>query len=713
MGRAEKRLVKKEEQQKKRKKKQQEASRKNEESESSDSSDGENDRNMGEFGHQSIDGAPTSKKKKKKKRKKNLATIKTPQMADIKEEKKDEEKNKMEESTKLSRSKLRKIFNKADTKRRGQIDKKQFIKILARFGHELGRLWKPEEISSIFSEMMDPISKLMSFDAFLGAFVRHAHNEKVLAKKLIETRKKTEFGSRQPERSLTGNQIHLKDTNSSTDINHMDKWVATIVALCYLLYPTLCNATFALVGCRYIGKYYAYIQMDMQIKCYDDRHYVIIGSIFAPALIAYVIGIPVMFFVLLRKNINTLSTNKHTKFRYSTLLIGYRPECYYWEVVISSRKAAIVAISVFLLQFGPRVQTLVAQALTAMLLILHTHFEPFVPVTKHRNPLHHGDFFALVTAFLTLTAGIYLFQNVGESQGFQIFLTVIVITTNVVYVGVTLYWYVSLRLVDMENQLIDADKNQAFTAWLVMHLQKFLPDWRARASAEEIIETNNIERNIIHNVDVQHVLKIKSIAQKWRMKSQRHAFEREARELEDSYKGDQLKLVQKLERLRRQSAIQIQQRITKRKSDKLKRESATKIAAAKSGQPIQVVLGKAATTKQAIATLATHKQSLPFLELVKGMKLTTLGFQLKPDHKKKCAVRSIDTTSKAYENGIRDGFVLRWIGDFSTDDENIKSIVRLLQTQPRPLMLRFEHLEGGVAAIKEEGMQKSDDSDII
>ena len=47
--------------------------------------------------------------------------------------------------------------------------------------------------------------------------------------------------------------------------------------------------------------------MDMQIKCYDDRHYVIIGSIFAPALIAYVIGIPVMFFVLLRKNINTLA----------------------------------------------------------------------------------------------------------------------------------------------------------------------------------------------------------------------------------------------------------------------------------------------------------------------------------------------------------------------------------------------------------------------
>ena len=360
---------------------------------------------------------------------------------------------------KLSRSKLRVIFDKADKKRRGLLDRKQFTRILARHGLELGKLWKAQDIKTIFSEMSDPTSKLMSFDAFVGAFVRHSHHEKMHAERVLATRNKTLVSDLEADfvrRSNMKNQVtglvvnqalNKKMSNAGDDISHTDKWVATMIALAYLLYPTLCNATFALVGCRYIGRYYAYIQMDMQIKCFDDEHWSIIMAIFFPALLAYVIGIPMFFFALLKKNRTKLSLDKHVKFRYSTLIIGYRPERYYWEVVISLRKAAIVAISVFLLQFGPRVQTLVAQAMTAMLLILHTHFEPFVPVTKNRNPLHQGDFFALVTAFLTLTAGIYLFQNVGESKGFQTFLVIIVITSNFMYISVTGYWYVNFFLI--------------------------------------------------------------------------------------------------------------------------------------------------------------------------------------------------------------------------------------------------------------------------
>ena len=351
--------------------------------------------------------------------------------------------------------------------------------------------------------MSDPISKLMSFDAFVGAFVRHTHHEKVHAEKVLETRKKTLVSDSEGDlerrdsmnRGLVVNQtLNKKVSNADDDISHVDKWIATMIALAYLLYPTLCNATFALVGCRYIGRYYAYIQMDMQIRCFDDGHWSIIIGIFLPALLAYVIGIPMFFLVLLKKNKAKLSLDKHVKFRYSTLIIGYTPERYYWEVVISIRKASIVAISVFLLQFGPRVQTLVAQAMTAMLLILHTHFEPFVAVTKNRNPLHHGDFFALATAFLTLTAGIYLFQNVGESPGFQTLLVFIVISSNVTYIGVTCYWYVALRLVDMENALVDKEKNDAWSAWLVMQLQKCMPDWRTKASLEEIEAANTAER---------------------------------------------------------------------------------------------------------------------------------------------------------------------------------------------------------------------------
>ena len=697
--RARKKEQKKIEREKKKRKQQQQ---KIEDSESSDSND---DESIMGFGNQNIDTTPTARKQKKIRDQNNI-TIPSPQM--VAPTQPAAELDRSTNSNLLSRSKLREIFNKADTKKRGHLDKRQFSKILARRGQDLGRLWSPEEISTIFNEMMDPVSKLMSFGAFVGAFVRHTHNERALANKLVETRKKTELGSRKPDRNVTTHHGEHSENDGMEEINHMDKWVATIIALCYLLYPTLCNATFALVGCRYIGKYYAYIQMDMQIKCYDDYHWTIIGTIFTPALLAYVIGIPVLFLVLLKKNITKMATNKHVKFRYSTLLIGYRPETYYWEVVISARKAAIVAISVFLLQFGPRVQTLVAQSLTALLLIVHTHFEPFVAVTKNRNPLHHGDFFALVTAFLTLTAGIYLFQNVGESAGFQTFLTIVVIFANVLYVGVTMYWYMALRLVDMENELIDSEKNQAFTSWLVMMLQKILPDWRARASLEEIVETNNMERTMVHNVDVQKVLHVKNIAQKWRMKSKRRAFEREAKELEDSYEGDQLKLVQKLERLRRQSALQIQERISKRKEMRRRKTTVGSIGGASDKSNDATILEGGATVVATKKAVHDAKMLLPSLSLTQTMKLSALGFQLKADHKGRAAVRAIDTKSTAFANGIRDGFVLRYVGEYSTKDETLQAVVRLLKTQPRPCELRFEHLDGGVSAGKEENAEEDD-----
>jgi hypothetical protein len=437
-----------------------------------------------------------------------------------------------------------------------------------------------------------------------------------------------------------------------------------------------------------------------------------------------VIGIPLYFFVGLRRNRDTLASNVHTKFRYSTLLVGYRHERYYWEVVVSLRKGTIVAISVFLLQMGPRVQTLVAQALTAILLLIHTHFEPFVPVTKHRNPLHHGDFFALVTAFLTLTAGIYLFQNVGESKGFQTFLVIIVLGVNICYVCVTIYWYIALRLVDMENSLVDTDENQVFTARLVMFLQKCFPDWRNEANLEEIEETNRIQRTLVHNVNVKHVLAVKRIAQKWRAKSLKHAFEREANELETAYQGDQLKLVQKLERLRQASAIQIKERINKRKRLREQMNKKKQLEDNGNGDGGEKssdndlnhdLMPKRRNSKAIEAEeqrITDLKMKMPKLILEKHVKLSQLGFQLSKDYKGRVAVRSIKPESTAYKNGIRDGHVLRYIGDFDTQQETLNSVVRILKTQPKPMALRFEKMSGGVAAIKAEGVEE-DDPDMI
>ena len=280
----------------------------------------------------------------------------------------------------------------------------------------------------------------------------------------------------------------------------------------------------------------------------------------------------------------------------------------------------------------------------------------------------------------------------------------------------------ALRLVDMENALVDKEKNDAWSAWLVMQLQKCMPDWRTKASLEEIEAANNAERIVIHNVDIVRMLKVKNLAQKWRMKSKKHSFERQARELEDEYKGDQLKLVQKLERLRIKSAEKIRQRILARKKS-TEGKLATIAPVMERRNSVEggdggggggggglTHLGKAAAEAAKKEAKEEEKKKMSCLILEEGVKLTKLGFHLSGDYKGRVAVRSIEHKSKAYANGIRDGFILRYIGEHSAADEAMSVVVRLLRTQPRPLVLRFEYLDGGVSTIK-EGHEDDEEED--
>ena len=50
-----------------------------------------------------------------------------------------------------------------------------------------------------------------------------------------------------------------------------DGSVATIVFLMYLLYPTLCRQSFALIVCQQVGEK-SYLMVDMQEVCFEGRH---------------------------------------------------------------------------------------------------------------------------------------------------------------------------------------------------------------------------------------------------------------------------------------------------------------------------------------------------------------------------------------------------------------------------------------------------------
>ena len=72
------------------------------------------------------------------------------------------------------------------------------------------------------------------------------------------------------------------------------------------------------------------------------------------------------------------------------------------ETVIATRKAAVVAISVFLNNMGTELQALFALIVTVIYLIMHVDQRPYMAITDKHHTLHDAEAGALMVAFFTM-----------------------------------------------------------------------------------------------------------------------------------------------------------------------------------------------------------------------------------------------------------------------------------------------------------------------
>ena len=87
-----------------------------------------------------------------------------------------------------------------------------------------------------------------------------------------------------------------------------DKFVVTVTAIIFLMYPTLCNQAFSLFSCKWVGNK-QYLQADLEEPCYEGRHLSLALALGGPQLLVYVIGLPTLVLFFLRRNRAHESTN--------------------------------------------------------------------------------------------------------------------------------------------------------------------------------------------------------------------------------------------------------------------------------------------------------------------------------------------------------------------------------------------------------------------
>eukprot|EP00946_MAST-07B_sp_MAST-7B-sp1_P004566 g4566.t1 len=220
-----------------------------------------------------------------------------------------------------------------------------------------------------------------------------------------------------------------------------DKFIVTVTAILFLMYPTMCEKAFAMFSCKTIGGI-EYLQVDLEEPCYESRHLSMTLLLGLPQLFLYVLGLPLLILKFLKRNRAHLFKNPVALTRWGLFFKGYKEDRYYWELVITLRKVCVVALSVFGRELGVQRQSLVVILILLACIILEIVGQPFKEVTKSHRILKWLEITALLVEFGTLWCGLMIFQSGPKSEGMNVFMTICVVAANI---GLTL-WFSSILL---------------------------------------------------------------------------------------------------------------------------------------------------------------------------------------------------------------------------------------------------------------------------
>ena len=214
----------------------------------------------------------------------------------------------------------------------------------------------------------------------------------------------------------------------------------TIINLLFLVYPTILKVTVQIFACSPIlGT--SYLDVYMEDECWTGDHWTYTTSVAIPALLLWGIGLPFLACFVLYKNARRrrLDTRKNREV-YGFLYLGFHPKKYWWEFVIVIRKVTLLMTLVWLNHISVESQVVV------LLLIIIIAYRLQYATNPYRTELmNYIETLSLVVSFLTVYVGLWYLTVEIENEQFKIFIFVMLIITNVIFVIFWLIAYIRSR----------------------------------------------------------------------------------------------------------------------------------------------------------------------------------------------------------------------------------------------------------------------------
>jgi hypothetical protein len=211
------------------------------------------------------------------------------------------------------------------------------------------------------------------------------------------------------------------------------------VLIAFLLHPTLSQKAMQMFDCTELNDEW-YVSQQMDEMCWSSTHIMWSILVGIPLVVLYAIGIPLYGFYILYMHRKQLGSGEFHQ-NFSFLYKGYeikdpaKPFAYSWEIVVSSRKLALMFVSVFF-YWNPPVQTAFGLMVVVIASMVQIQVQPF-----DRKSLNRAENWSLICSSLTFFLGSFTF--LGEeyvSLASKQLVSYVALVINAVFLLTMLVW---------------------------------------------------------------------------------------------------------------------------------------------------------------------------------------------------------------------------------------------------------------------------------
>merc|ERR1711865_319190 len=239
-----------------------------------------------------------------------------------------------------------------------------------------------------------------------------------------------------------------------------------LIGLLLFMYPGLATRCFQMFKCSsFDGVAFDVLEADPSMVCYGDDHRVYLTLSFVFIFI-YVIGVPLIMFVVLWKNKKNLyvlegteatERQKEVEFEFGSMYTQYEPKYWYFEIIIIIHKCIMTGAMV-IVENGTPLQPLVAMLIQMTFLLIVLKLAPY------NDDLDDWSSFVCSLALtLTTLAGFLLMIS---RKNLDPVLSVDILTTSLIGINALCFIYemVVIGYVVCQEKCVKRKKNEKSSA---------------------------------------------------------------------------------------------------------------------------------------------------------------------------------------------------------------------------------------------------------